>query len=109
MAIGRSSMEQQVVAISPFFKETIEVALGHASAFRLRHSYILHQRMTKYREIGRNHHTSAFIPYRKVEVDIHIARKAITLVEETNLLEQLAAKCHTHSIYRLDFAMFALS
>src|SRR5690348_3991591 len=109
MGIGRSSREQQVVAISPFFKEAIEVSLGHASTFRLGHRCILHKRMTEYREIGCDHHTSTFIPHSKVEVDIHIIWKAIALVEETHLLEQLAAEGHTRSTYGLDFALLALS
>src|SRR5438067_9838809 len=99
MDVRRSSMEQQVVAISPFFKEPIEVSLGHTSTFRLRERCILHSGMTKQREIGCNHHTSTFVAHSKVEIDIHIAGKAIALVEETNLPEQRATECHTHSIY----------
>src|SRR5690242_16450234 len=101
IGIRRSGREQQVVAISPFFKEAIEVSLGHASTFRLGHRCILHKRMTEYRKIRGDHHTSTFIPHSKVEVDIHIIWKAIALVEETHLLEQLAAEGHTRSTYGL--------
>src|SRR5579875_409732 len=98
-----SAFEQQVFPLPPFLQEAIVVAFDQTRTLSIGEVRMLLYGVTNQGQIMSHNRASTRISDCEIEINIHIVRETIALIEKARFLEQLARKGHTCRTYGLHF------